>query len=365
MPAHDTPSPTPKDIPYIVMRGGTSKALFFMKSALPSDPAARDPLLLAILSLSTLRDSAGIGRDSLSSKIAMISQSADPEADVDYFFAQGDLKQHRVDASVSCGNILSAVGPFAIEAGLVQPTAPTTTIRVLSVNTGVRSHVIVETPQGSVRYQGDTHIDGVPGTAAPVLINFLHPEGSKTGKVLPTGHPSDRVQGMEVSCVDAAMPVVFARASDFGKTGHETAEALSADTAMLARLEAVRCEAGRLMGLGDVSKLVMPKFAFVAQPAQPGSVIASRYFTPAAAHTSYAVTGALCLAAACRIPGTVAAQVARPIPGAAQRIILEHPAGTLMTEIEIQTAADGRITIPKAAFVRTANLICKGLHHVC
>ena len=352
-----------RGIPYYVMRGGTSKALFFMKKDLPDDITSRDRILLDILGLAELRDKAGMGLDSLSSKIAIISPSSAKDADVDYFFAQGDLKKQVVDTSVSCGNILSAVGPFAIETGLVKAACGETTVGVLSVNTNVLSQVIVQTPQGVARYDGDTHIDGVEGTAAPVLINFLNSEGSTTGKVLPTGNASDIVEGIEVSCVDAAMPVVIASAADFGKNGHEKPSELNADAAMLAKLETVRRSAGRLMGLGDVSKLVMPKFALVSPPVGT-SGICSRYFTPAAAHTSHAVTGALCVAAACHIPGTVAAKIFRPPTGSGKKVVIEHPAGVIEAEMDIRSGPSG-ITIPKAAFIRTASMLIKDARHVC
>ena len=364
MPSRNAPTncPSLQDIPYHVMRGGTSKALFFMKKDLPEDVTARDRFLLDILGLPELREKAGMGLDSLSSKIAIISPATGDKAEVDYFFAQGDLKKQVVDTSVSCGNILSAVGPYAIETGLVKASPGETSVGVLSVNTGVVSQIIVQTPSGSVCYDGDTHIDGVAGTAAPVLINFLNPEGSTTGKVLPTGKVVDLVDGIEISCVDAAMPVVIVRAADFGKTGHETPAELNADTAMLARLEAVRRKAGLLMGLGDVSKLVMPKFALVSPPAGKEG-ICSRYFTPAAAHTSHAVTGALCIAAACHIPGTVAARTARLPPGSGGKVVIEHPAGVIEAEMDIRSGENG-ITIPKAAFIRTASKLLTDVYHV-
>ncbi len=177
-------------IPYHVMRGGTSKALFFMKEDLPEEAAARDKILLSILGLPELRESCGMGLDSLSSKIAIISPSGREDADVDYFFVQGDLKARTMDTSVSCGNILSAVGPYAVETGLVKAADPETKVRVLSVNTGVVSEIIVQTPHGKVRYDGGTHIDGVEGAAAPVLINFLDTEGSTTGKILRQAVPA-------------------------------------------------------------------------------------------------------------------------------------------------------------------------------
>jgi len=337
------------------MRGGTSKAFFYMRNDLPTDAPNRDRILLEILALPQWRDQLGMGKDSLSSKTAIISPSTRPDADIDYFFAQGDPAQQRVDTSVSCGNILSAVGPFAIEAGLVRAQEGETTVRVLAVNTGVISSVIVATPGGKVTYAGTAAIDGVPGTAAPVLVNYLNAEGAKTGSLLPTGNPRDVVEGIDVSCVDAAVPVVFARAADFGKTGSESPAALNADKAFLARLETVRRAAAQRMGLGDVADSVMPKFALVAAPCDSGT-IRSRYFTPTAAHTSYAVTGALCLATACHLPGTVAAEAA---VGLTAEVNIEHPAGKLCCAIELREV-DGRMTIPTAAFVRTADRLADG-----
>ncbi|MBI4859961.1 MAG: 4-oxalomesaconate tautomerase [Candidatus Riflebacteria bacterium] len=353
-------TPPTTAVPYHVMRGGTSKALVFRKESLPTDAAERDRLLLTIMGLPELEEKAGMGKDPLSSKIAIINPSRSDETDVDYFFAQADLGNRRIDTSVSCGNIQSAVGPYAVQTGLVRPTSPETTVRVLSVNTGVVSHLIVQTPDGRVKWDGDVAIDGVPGTAAPVLINFLHPEGSTTGKLLPTGRPSDRVCDVNVSCVDAAMPLVIVAAGQLGKTGYESPAELDLDGAMMARLEEIRRAAGMVMGLGDVSKLVMPKFVLAAPP-RAGGTITSRYFTPATAHTSHAVTGALCLAVACLIEGTVAHRIARPEPGLHRRIGIEHPAGRLDAEIEL-CMVDGNVTVPKAAFVRTAAMLCEGMY---
>jgi 2-methylaconitate cis-trans-isomerase PrpF len=354
-------------IPFFIMRGGTSTALFFMKDDLPKETAARDRLLLDILGLPELNERFGIGHDSQSSKIAIIHPAGGQDADIDYFFAQGNLTKQTIDTSVSCGNILSAVGPFAIETGLVEVTVPETSVGVLCVNTNVLARVIVQTPAGKVRYDGDTRIDGVAGSAAPVLVNFINSEGSVTGQVLPTGQACDLVEGVEISCVDAAMPVVMALAADFGKTGHESAEILNRDTALLARIEAVRLVAGRLMGLGDVSHLVMPKFALLSPPIGKEG-ICSRYFTPWAAHTSHAVTGALCVATACLIPGTVAARVYQGAAGGRvqagpQKEVIEHPAGIIEVEMELRDR-DGWITIPEAAFIRTAAALFKGVYHV-
>jgi hypothetical protein len=342
-------------IPFVIMRGGTSKALIFRKEDIPEDAEARDRAILAILGRADLRKAFGMGLDSLSSKVAIVSRCPSPEADVDYFFAQANLTTMRVDTSITCGNILSAVGPFAVESGLVPVTGAETTVRVRSVNTDGVSHLIVQTPGGRVCYDGDVRLDGVDEAAAPVLITYLDPAGSKTGKLLPTGRPADTFEGVPVSCVDAAVPVVFARADDLGKTGYETPEALTADRAFMARLEAVRVAAGAAMGLGDVSAGVMPKFCLVAPPRAAGC-ITSRYFTPTAAHSSHAVTGALCLAAACHIPGTRPASLARLASGRENRIAIEHPQGLIETDITIERTPSG-IRIPRAAFVRTARLL--------
>lgn len=348
-------------IPLVIMRGGTSKALFFMEADLPQELAERDRLILTTLTRSDLKETYGMGTDSLSSKVAVISPSDRPDADVNYFFVQGDLVRQRVDSSVTCGNILSAVGPFAVEAGLVRSTGPETIIRVYSVNTQSISHVIVQTSKGQPVYDGDVWIDGVAESGAPVLINYLNPAGAKTGKLLPTGFALDQFEGVAVSCVDAAVPVVIAQAGDFGKTGYETPKELTEDRELLSFIERVRITAGSKMGLGEVKNSVMPKFDLIAPPRHGGN-ITSRYFTPFAAHSSHPVTGALCLAAACHIPGSLPAQIAQLTLNRENRIVIEHPAGKIETEIDLQKIGD-RVEISKAAFVRTARLLYRGTAH--
>lgn len=346
-------------IPCVLMRGGTSKGPYFLASDLPEDVPTRDRVLLAAMGSPDRRQIDGIGgADPLTSKVAIISPSKRPDADVDYLFAQVSVDQAIVDTSPNCGNIISGVGPFAIEQGLVRANDPETVVRIFNVNTNAIVHATVQTPGGFVTYDGDTAIDGVPGTAAPISLNFVSAVGSKTGKLLPTGKPIDVIDGLEVSCVDVAMPMVIARAADFGKTGYESKAELDSDKDLLARMEAVRQKASRLMGMGDATGKVVPKFCLIAPP-RHGSAITSRYFVPHSCHAAHAVTGGLCLAAACVVPGSVAEGIAVLPPGPRRTIVIEHPSGKLGTEFEFHGTAENP-DIRRAAFIRTARRLFEG-----
>jgi 4-oxalomesaconate tautomerase len=346
-------------IPCVVMRGGTSRGPFFLLSDLPSDTATRDAVLLAAMGSPHDYQVDGIGgARSLTSKVAMISRSKHAGADVDYLFAQVLIDQPLVDTKPNCGNMLVAVGPFAIEAGLVPAHDPETIVRIYNVNTKTLVEAIVQTPGGRVTYEGSAAIDGVPGTAAPVGINFKGGIGSVTGKLLPTGKAVDVIDDVEVSCVDVAMPTVFMRAEQLGKTGYESAADLDADTAFMQRMEGVRRKAGMLMGMGDVSKGVTPKIALLAKPAQ-GGTIAVRYFVPDACHKALAVTGTVCLASACTIPGTIASQLAGVSPAAQGIIEIEHPSGKIAIDLDAEFT-DGRLELRRAALIRTARRVFEG-----
>jgi len=346
-------------IPCVIMRGGTSRGPFFLTSDLPADTRTRDAVLLSAMGSPHDYQVDGIGgARSLTSKVAMISRSTQSGADVDYLFAQVLINEALVDTKPNCGNMLVAVGPFAIEAGLVPAQDGETPVRIYNVNTKSLVEAIVQTPGRKVIYEGDAAIDGVPGTAAPVKINFKSAIGSVTGKLLPTGRPLDVIDGVEVSCVDVAMPTIFMRAEAFGKTGHETPEALDADKALYERMEPIRRKAGVLMGMGDVSRAVVPKISLLSKPAK-GGTITSRYFVPDACHQAHAVTGTVCLASACSIPGTVAAQIAElqlPAPGALK---IEHPAGIIAIDFDADFT-NGRQDIRRAALIRTARRIFEG-----
>jgi 2-methylaconitate cis-trans-isomerase PrpF len=346
-------------IPCVIMRGGTSRGPFFLASDLPQDVKQRDAVLLSAMGSPHDYQVDGIGgARSLTSKVAMISRSRQPGADVDYLFAQVLITEALVDTKPNCGNMLIAVGPFAIEAGLVPAKDPETVVRIYNVNTKTLVEAIVQTPGGKVTYAGDAAIDGVPGTAAPVGINFKGGIGSVTGKLLPTGKPLDVIDGIEVSCVDVAMPTMFVRAEAFGKTGYEQAADLDADKAFMTRMEGIRRKAGKLMGMGDVSKGVTPKVALLAK-AINGGTIATRYFVPDACHKALAVTGTVCLASACAIPGTVASAIASMRPAPQGVVEIEHPSGKIAIDLDADFT-NGRQELRRAALIRTARRIFEG-----
>jgi 4-oxalomesaconate tautomerase len=350
-------------IPCVFMRGGTSKGPYFLADDLPAEADLRDRVLLAVMGSPDKRQIDGLGgADSLTSKVAIVSKSSRPDADVDYLFAQVKIDRAFVDTAPNCGNMISGVGPFAIERGLVPAQDGETIVRIFNVNTDAVVHAAIRTPGRQVQYDGDVAIDGVPGTGAPISLNFLDAVGSKTGKLLPTGQVLDHIEGIAVSCVDLAMPMVIARAADFGVTGYESKPEFDANKPLLKRMEEIRLVAGRMMGMGDVTGQVVPKFCLVAPP-RHGHAITSRYFVPEDCHSAHAVTGGLCLAAACVLPGSVTEGVAVLPPGPRRMIVIEHPSGTLATEFELEGSADNPV-VRRAAFVRTARKIMSGLVYV-
>lgn len=352
-------------IPCVVMRGGTSKGPFFLARDLPRDESTRNKVLLAVMGSPDKRQIDGLGGgDSLSSKVVIVEASTRPGIDVEYLFAQVSIDSETVDTAPNCGNMLSGVAPFAIEHGLVQAAMPTTQVRIFNRNTSKVVEAIVQTPGGKVNYEGDVKIDGVPGSSAPILLNFLDAAGAKTGKLLPTGKLIDEIDGVAVSCIDFSSPIVFIAAQSLGKTGYESKQELDADTELLARLEQIRLKAAVLMGMGDVTGKVLPKLALLAKPAKGGN-ISSRYFVPWNCHAAHAVTGALCVAAACSIPGTVAASLVQLNPQDSGSISIEHPAGRIDTRVIIDGMDnDGMPTIRSAGLVRTAKPIVSGVTYV-
>ena len=260
-------------IPCWVMRGGTSKGLYFLAADLPSDTATRDAVLLAAMGSPDARQIDGMGgAHPLTSKVAVIGPATRPDVDLDYLFLQVVVDEARVDAGQNCGNILAGVGPYAIEKGLVAARNGVTDVRIHMVNSASVAIASVQTPGGVVRYDGEARIDGVPGTAAPIPTDFEGVAGSSCGALLPTGRAKDVVEGVEVTCIDNGMPVVVLRAADFGVLGDETPEELEANTELKARVEAIRLAVGPLMNLGDVSKKTVPKMTLVS-PARHGGLI--------------------------------------------------------------------------------------------
>lgn len=342
-------------IPCVLMRGGTSKGPFFLASDLPGNPDRRDSVLVEIMGSGHPLQIDGIGGgNSLTSKVAIIGPPTRADADVDYLFAQVKVDERTVDTAPNCGNMLSAVGPFAIEAGLVPVNGEQTTVRVHNVNTGTIIEALVETPGGTLRYEGDAAIDGVPGTAAPVYLAFTEAIGAKTGRLLPSGAPREVIDGIAVSLVDGATPIMIARAEDFGLSGSEPAAALDANRAFMARLETMRIEAGTRMGLGDVRTSVLPKPVLIGAPRQ-GGTLAVRYFTPHACHSSLATTGAVTVSMAATLPDSL---VGAALPDFAMPadLTLEHPTGRMVVRVAIPDGGNA----PAVYVMRTCRRLFEG-----
>lgn len=348
-------------IPCVLMRAGTSRGPFFLRDWLPEGDEARNLALIGAIGASDPLQLDGLGGGStLNSKVAIVSRSTQPDCDLDYLFAQVGVGHQSVDTRPNCGNMLSGVAPFAIDQGLIPAQDGTTTVRVFNVNTNSRIEVTVCTPGGKVTYDGDARIDGVAGTAAPVLLNFLDAWGSVTGHLFPTGQRVDVIDGMELTCIDAAMPLMVLRATDLGLTGRERPAELDANTALLARIESLRLQAGQRMGLGDVSNSVVPKPVLVSAGDTPNS-ITSRYFTPHKCHASHAVTGAIGVATAFALPGTVASG---PCMAAGRHpLVVLHPAGQIDVEVTLQGEGE-QASVQSAALVRTVRKIMQGLLHL-
>src|SRR6476661_5997966 len=352
-----------KVIPCVLMRAGTSRGPFFLREWLPEDDETRDQVLIGAIGASDPLQLDGVGGGStLNSKVAIVSRSTRPDCDLDYLFAQVGVGQRSVDTRPNCGNMLAGVVPFALEQGLIEASNGTTTARVFNVNTGSRIEVTVQTPGGRITYDGNTRIDGVAGTAAPVYLNFLDAWGAVTGKVFPTGRRIDKINGIEATCIDAAMPLMIVRARDLGVTGNESPAELDANADLLLRLENMRLAAGEMMGLGDVSSSVIPKPVLISDGDSDDS-IRSRYFTPRRCHASHAVTGAIGVASAFALSGTVASGARGGDVATRRNLVVLHPAGRI--DIEVETEGSGESAqIRRASLVRTARKIMQGELHI-
>ena len=340
------------------MRGGSSKGLYFRAEDLPADPAVRDRVLVAAMGSDARQIDGAGGAHPLTSKVAIVSRSASSEADVDYLFVQVVVGEGRVDTTPNCGNMLAGVGPFAIETGLVPASDSQTAVRVRMVNSDNLCELLVQTPGGVVTYEGDAQIDGVPGTSAPIVCNYLDVAGSATGSLLPTGRVLDVVDGIEITCIDNGMPVVVLRASDLGITGYETPQELDADKELKAKVESIRLQIGPRMNLGDVTTKVVPKMSLIAR-ARAGGHVCTRTFIPHDCHAAIGVLGAVSVATACIMPGSVAEGIANVPPGAVKRMSVEHPSGEFSVTLEVGgTPEDPKVL--KAGLLRTARLIMRG-----
>jgi len=346
-------------IPFTLMRGGTSRGPYMRREDLPADQEVLAEVLIAMMGSGHPINIDGIGGGvAVTTKVAMLSPSEDDWADVDYFFAQVSVEDRLVDFKPTCGNILVGVGPAAIEMGIVSVTGNRTEVKIRAVNTGAKVKAAVETPGGAVAYDGTASIDGVPGTAAPVDLRFTETVAGVTGALFPTGNRIDHVQGVDVTCMDVAMPMVIARAADFGLAGDEPGADLDANADFMAKMEAIRIEAGAKMGMGDVSKSVTPKFGLLSA-ARDGGAATVRYFMPWNCHPTLALTGSQCLAASLLCPGTVGEEIYAAPNASPVSMDLEHSMGKLNVVVDFRRDGEAFEMI-SAGFVRTARKLAQG-----
>ncbi|MDU0342751.1 4-oxalomesaconate tautomerase [Bosea rubneri] len=346
-------------IPCMLIRGGTSKGAYFLSQDLPSDPAERDAILLAVMGSPDKRQIDGLGgAHPLTSKVAIVSRSTEPDCDIDFLFAQVGIETASVDTTPNCGNILAGIGPFALARGLVPAAGASTTVRVRTLNTGTVADLVMQTGDGQAGVTGEARIDGVPGTSAPIDISFLGTEGSVCGALLPTGNAVDIVDGVEVTLIDNGMPVIVMRAADLGRTGHEPREELDKDLELKARIQRIRLAAGPLMNLGDVSGKVVPKIALVAAP-RAGGAIATRSFIPHECHASIGVFAAVTVATAAALPGSPAASVAIMPSGRERSLSVEHPTGEFTVRLTVGGTPEKPV-VERAGLLRTARILMDG-----
>ena len=351
-----------KSIPTVYMRGGTSKGLLFNKKDLPSDKRKLTKYLLAAMGSPDTRQINGMGgATSVTSKVCIISKSSEIGVDIDYFFAQVVVDQALVDYGPTCGNMLSAVGPYSIEQGLIEAETDNTKIIIRAVNTGSIIEATIPTPNKKILYSGNYKVAGVPGEGAAILLKFKNLVGGVTGKLLPATKTIITINDIEVTCLDVSMPMVMANAIDFGIKGNETSLQLNSNESLLKKIEKIRLLAALKMGMGDVSGKVLPKVALLSQPLNGGS-ITSRYFTPNTCHETHAATGTNCIAAACLIPGTIASKISNIKANGEDRILVEHPLGTIDCIVETskteQTTSNDYII--SCGVYRTARKIMDG-----
>ncbi len=346
--------------PVMWMRGGTSKGGFFLADDLPANKDERDAFLLRVMGSPDPRQIDGMGgADPLTSKVAVVRKSAREGIDVDYLFLQVFVDQALVSDQQNCGNILSGVGPFAIERGLVAATGDTTRVTIFMENTGQTAVATVETPGGCVNYAGSASIDGVPGTHAPIPVEFRDTAGSSCGALLPSGNAVDEIDGVRCTLIDNGMPCIVFKAEDVGATGYESREELDAATDLKARIERIRLATGEAMNLGDVTDKSVPKMMLVAQP-RDGGAVTVRSFIPHRAHASIGVLGAVTVATACLIEGSPAAEVANIPDGTRKTLSIEHPTGEMTCVLEV----DDQGAVASAALLRTARKLMDGTVYV-
>jgi len=357
-----------RSIPAYLMRGGTSKGLIFHKKDLPNDRNLLTEYLLKIMGSPDIRQINGIGGGtSVTSKVCIISKSLEKDVDIDYFFAQVEVDRKHVDYAPTCGNMLSALGPFAIEEGLVETNNEITQVNVKSINTDALITLDVPTPDGKLKYSGDFKIDGVPGTGSQILMNFNNLEGKITGNLFPTGNTVDIFDGVKVTCFDLATSMIICDARDFNIIGNESSKELNHNKELLDRIEKIRLLGGKKMGMGDVKGKVLPKVSLLSKSVNNNSIV-SRYFTPYSCHETHAVTGTCCVASSCLIPGTVGFRLLNKKDSLnfnTETIKIEHPMGSIDCIIVLNSNFKDNLVSKKdlvksCGIYRTSRLLMKG-----
>ena len=364
-------------IPCVIMRGGTSKALFLKENDLPKDKALRDKIILALFGSPDVRQIDGLaGADPLTSKLAIIGPPSRDDADVDYTFGQVSINDSYIDYSGNCGNISSAVGPFAIQETIVRAVEPLTKVRIHNTNTGKILVADVQIKNGKVAVSGPCKIDGVPGTAAPIMMDFAATAGSSTGKLLPTGKTVDKIETskgpLEVSMVDVSNPCIFIRAKDINMKGTETPSEINGNKDLLNYLEEIRAKCCVIMGKAKTAEEAtkyspaFPMIAFVAEAQDytdftTGKTIkksdvdfVSRMMYMQVLHKTYPGTGTACTGAAAKIPGTIVHE-AIPHIDSIETIRIGHPAGVIPVGAEVKNGE-----VKKAVIERTARRLMEG-----
>lgn len=345
-------------IPYMQIRGGSSKGLYFNKKDLPENEKFRDEIILSIVGRDARQIDGLGGANPLTSKVAIISESTKENCDVDFLFIQVVVGENRVDSSPNCGNILAGVASFCIESGMIQAQDKLTSINVNMINSNNVCELIVETSNGKIKYEGTTKIDGVDGTASPIICNYIDVAGSVCGSLFPTGNKKDQINGINITCIDNGMPVVLINAEELDITGYESCEELSENKTLRETLEAIRLKVGPLMNLGDVSKRVVPKMTIVS-PALNGGNINTRTFIPHNCHAAIGVLGAVSVASACLYDECVTNGIANISVSLNTQVSVEHPSGEFSVELSCEDR-DDELVIKKAGLLRTARLLSKG-----
>lgn len=332
--------------------------MYFCADHLPADPVLRDKLLVQVMGADDRQIDGLGGADPLTSKVGIVSLSASTDADIDYLFAQVVVGEGRVDTTPNCGNILAGVAPFAIEAGLIEPSDGSTRVRVNMLNSGSQCELLVQTPNKKVEYAGDACIDGVPGSSAPITCHYLNIAGSVCGSLLPTGNRIDIIDGIELTCIDNGMPVVVTRAVDMGISGGESPAELNANQRLKDKIQSIRLQIGPKMNLGDVDGAAVPKICMIS-PAVNGGIFNTRTFIPYKCHSAIGVLGAVSAATAAIIPGTVAEGIAQLPAEGSKTLSVEHPSGQFSVSLEVDQQSDPPRVL-KAGLLRTARLLSRG-----